>query len=473
MNKKIIIIGGGVSGLSAGIFGRKKGFDTLIVEKNHFAGGNLTGWKRKGCYIDNCIHWLCGSKNGNRLNKLWNEVGAFENINFYQSEDFIVSEFNNLKISLNKDINVTEKNMLKLSPADKKEIKKFINAIKLITSLEKKSNIKKSVILLKLFSIYKRKTIKEVANKFKHPLLKKLLTDYFGDIFSIYVLLFAYSSFSSGDGKVIKEGSYKMAENITNKYISLGGKIKFNSEVKKVLFENKKAIGIQLNNGEQIFGDYIISTTDPCVFFKKFTNLSMPKCLEKTYKQDKIYPVISSFHIAYKINSKINIPETYVFESESTIEIATSTYNRIILRSYAYNKDFTPDDSFVLQVFLLQNEKDYEKWQSYSNEEYEFEKKRAVSEITNSILEKFPELENKVEYLDCWTPLTYTKYFGAYKGSYMSFLITNMFKLTTLPQQLKSIKNLYFASQWQRLFGGLPNALNSGKSCIEKIEKQI
>ena len=123
-------------------------------------------------------------------------------------------------------------------------------------------------------------------------------------------------------------------------------------------------------------------------------------------------------------------------------------------------------------MFLLQNEKDYEKWKSYSPEEYKQEKQKAIKEITNSIIERFPELQDKIEFLDCWTPLTYTKYFNAYKGSYMSFIITKMFKFTTLPQKCKSIENLYFASQWQRLFGGLPNALNSGKNCIEQISKK-
>ena len=32
MNKKILIIGGGVAGLSAGIYGRLNGFETEIIE---------------------------------------------------------------------------------------------------------------------------------------------------------------------------------------------------------------------------------------------------------------------------------------------------------------------------------------------------------------------------------------------------------------------------------------------------------
>jgi glycine/D-amino acid oxidase-like deaminating enzyme len=41
---KILIIGGGVSGLSAGIYARLCGDEAIICEKHMIAGGNLTGW---------------------------------------------------------------------------------------------------------------------------------------------------------------------------------------------------------------------------------------------------------------------------------------------------------------------------------------------------------------------------------------------------------------------------------------------
>ncbi len=40
---KIIIIGGGIAGLTAGIFAQKNGFDSVILEKNHTPGGECTG----------------------------------------------------------------------------------------------------------------------------------------------------------------------------------------------------------------------------------------------------------------------------------------------------------------------------------------------------------------------------------------------------------------------------------------------
>ncbi len=468
--KKIIIIGAGVSGLSAGIFAQKKNYETLIFEKNHFAGGNLTGWKRKNCYIDNCIHWLNGSKNGNFLNKIWNEVGAFDNLEFYQSDNFIVSEFENEQISLNKNLETTHKAMLKIAPEDIIQIEKFIDATKLVCELENHKGFGYLNKLFQIYLIYKNKTIGEVANKFKNPLLRKLLTDYIIEEYSIYTLIYAYATFVMGDGKVLKDGSLKMAENIANKYVSLGGKIKFNSPVSEIIVKNKKAIGVKLENGEEHHSNYVICCTDPQTAFNKFlTNVKMPVGLQKFYNNKTMYPVISSFHVAYKVKNKVNMPETFVFETSKTIKIGATEYSRIMLRNYAYGKDFTPDESSVLQVFLLQREKDYDAWESLSKTEYEFEKQKIVKQLTNEIVNRFAEIE--LEFLDCWTPFTYTKYFDAYKGSYMSFGITKNFKFLTFPFKCSKIKNLYFASQWNKMFGGLPNALLSGKNCIKEIFK--
>ena len=75
--KKIIIIGAGISGLSTGIFGQKNGYTTEIFEKNPVAGGLCRCWNRKGFNIDGCIHWLTGVKPDSPIRRLWDELEAF------------------------------------------------------------------------------------------------------------------------------------------------------------------------------------------------------------------------------------------------------------------------------------------------------------------------------------------------------------------------------------------------------------
>ena len=74
--KKVVIIGGGIAGMTAGVLLQKAGFNTEIYEKNALPGGQCTGWKREGYFIDNCIHWLTGTRSGSALHELWKEIGA-------------------------------------------------------------------------------------------------------------------------------------------------------------------------------------------------------------------------------------------------------------------------------------------------------------------------------------------------------------------------------------------------------------
>ena len=85
--KKVIVIGGGIAGLSAGIYALKAGFEAEIYEKNTIPGGECIGWNRKGYHIDNCIHWLTGTLKGTELYDVWKTVGALSDDTEYAKID--------------------------------------------------------------------------------------------------------------------------------------------------------------------------------------------------------------------------------------------------------------------------------------------------------------------------------------------------------------------------------------------------
>ena len=76
--KKLIIAGGGISGLSAGIFAQAAGIHTMILEKNRVPGGLCTGWNRYGFHIDGCIRELAGFRPDGELFRLFRLTGALE-----------------------------------------------------------------------------------------------------------------------------------------------------------------------------------------------------------------------------------------------------------------------------------------------------------------------------------------------------------------------------------------------------------
>ena len=126
--KKVVIIGGGIAGMTAGILLQKAGFQTEIYEKNAIAGGQCTGWKRDGCMIDNCIHWLTGTREGSALHELWKEIGALgDTVELYEKPSFFTARLNGETLTFWRDKERTRRELLALSLEDEKEINKLMD----------------------------------------------------------------------------------------------------------------------------------------------------------------------------------------------------------------------------------------------------------------------------------------------------------------------------------------------------------
>ena len=81
--KKIVIIGGGIAGLSVGCYAQMNGYDAHIFEMHNLPGGLCTAWKRKGYTFDNSIHWLTGTSPKSAFHRIWQELGAIQGKEIY------------------------------------------------------------------------------------------------------------------------------------------------------------------------------------------------------------------------------------------------------------------------------------------------------------------------------------------------------------------------------------------------------
>jgi len=490
--KKIIIIGGGVAGLSAGIYALQAGFETEIYEKNSSVGGQCTGWNRKGYFIDNCVHWLTGTKKGSDLYKTWENVGVLgNNVKVLQPDSFYSVELNGEKLTLWKDIDRTEKEMLALSPEDKKEIKKFIANTRMAESM--KMPTEKAMDMMNLFQIinfglsmgdmgkvikeYGRINVAELSERFKHSLIKCLIKDYMAKEYLAYSLIVSYATFTSGNGGIPEGGSREMAMRMQQRFVDLGGKIILNTEVAKIkIGAHKKAQGIELKDGSFVKGDYIICACDTDFTFHQLLDETyMDKKLKAVYDDRKNNPVSSGFQIAFGVDGMFEeVPDTLLFECEP-IRVGTQTATRMSVKNYAsYGPDMAPEGKTVIQSQFIQNEEDYDYWHTLvqDKKKYDDKKTEIVAAVLKRIETRFPEYRGKFDVLDIWTPITYHRYCNAYHGAYMSFITTIGSQTTMFSGNIKDLDNVVLGSQWQMNPGGLPTAVIMGKFAVQRIQKK-
>ena len=76
MDKKVIIIGAGLAGLSAGCYAKMNGFKSQIFEHHTVPGGVAAAWMRKDYLIDGGVHFIMGYKPGTTLHQTFKDLGA-------------------------------------------------------------------------------------------------------------------------------------------------------------------------------------------------------------------------------------------------------------------------------------------------------------------------------------------------------------------------------------------------------------
>jgi len=486
--KKVVIIGAGISGMTAGIYLQKAGFETEIYEKNSVPGGQCTGWKREGYMIDNCIHWLTGSKEGSELHELWKEVGALgDGVEVYVKEKFFSAELNGETLTFWRDKDRTRKELLALSPEDEAEINQLMDMVAAAESMQvpvEKPFDKMSIFdyikmgmsmaeMGKVMKLYGGMDINEFAKRFKHPLIQRAIIDYMPPGYQAYAFVVSYATVTAGNGDIPREGSLSMALRMAKRYQDLGGKLYLNAPVEKVIINGKKAEGIVLaSSGEAATADYVICASDVNHTFTKLLDKKyMPKDLCQLFENRDMYPVTTGFHVAFAVEDKLeSIKETNIFSCKP-LTVGTSVAERMSINNYSYEPSFAPEGNTVLQTMFTQNEDDYEYWMELvkDKEAYQQKKEELSKEIESRLVERLPQIAGKVRILDVWTPVTYHRYCNSFHGAYMGFIVTKNAKNKTVAGKIKGLPNVFIASQWLMGPGGLPTAASMGKFAAQRI----
>lgn len=483
---KIVIIGGGIAGLTAGIFAQRYGYESEIFESHTTAGGECTGWDRKGFHIDNCIHWLTGTDKNTSLYQLWEDIGALgEGVELIKFDKFYTSRIDGKILSLFRDKELTRKQLIKISPKDSKNINEFIDAVKASESVnmpvEMPADMMPKMQLMKIgmsmigvikyMKKYGKMTVGEFADSFKSPILRTFFSDYMGRDYSAFSLIVSYASFTSGNADVPKGGSVEMVKRIVEKYKLLGGVIHTNSPVEKINIENRLATGVTLKSGEVISADYVIPACDTDITFGKLLDRKyMPKQLAENYEKLKVQ---SAFQVAFGVDDRCGfIENTEIFDCRE-LTIANSSSKRMSVKNYAYEPSFAPLGKAVLQVHFAQSQEDYEYWENLyktDKKQYEEKKQEFAEEISLRLSENYQQINGAIQVLDIVTPYTYHRILGAYKGAYMNFVYSpQAMKQQAMTGLTDGLDNVVLATQWQQMPGGLPVAAASGKFAVQRI----
>lgn len=483
MSKKIVIIGGGIAGLSAGIYARLNGFDTEIVEMHSTTGGQCTAWDRKGYRFDYCLHWLVGTRTG-PFNEIWKETNVInDEITIIDHDIYTrVVAPDGRDFYVYTSLDVWEEYLCRLAPEDTAAIKRMCRDMKKTVLLEpfndppglrKFSSFLRSFFkmfpAMLLFARYGKMDCHTYFNKlnFKNKDLRFFLNAMYGERnFSALAFIMMLAWFNQKNAGYLIGGSLPMARRMTDRFLSLGGKLTAGKKVTKILVQNNTARGIVTEDGVEISADYVIGAGDG--------HSTIFGMLEGKYTDNKILDAYENWELFTPI-VQVSFGIKQIFHTECAAESYTVNdisigHTRLkygySIMNYAFDPTMAPEGKSVI---VIRFESPWDLWENLGKENYREEKKRIAYDCTQLLEKRFPGITEQIEITDVATPLTDVKYTGVWKGSYEGFMPSAGNLMKNLDMKLPGLQKFYMAGQWLSPGGGLPPAGQTGKWAIRFI----
>jgi phytoene dehydrogenase-like protein len=486
---KIIIIGGGISGLTAGIYALTKGFEVEIYESHNVVGGMCAQWQRKGNVCTSAVHWIMGIRKDSNLHEIWKDTGAIDNETDFFILDYISAGLNEDEYCyLYADIDKLETELLRVSPQDKDAIQTLINEIKMYQKLpipadkpmELMLPMEKAVSFAPYIKVEKRTllnsiSVAEYVERFQSPVIRQLLESVIPDCrLSAGILMTWLAANCNGDIAFPLHGFFAMAKRMEQKFLSLGGTIHTNSPVKKIIVKENIAIGLLLVDGNEVNADYIISTVSFDVLLEKlldnqYRDVYFEQCITNTNRF--FAPALTLVNLNIEADMS-KFPHTLMIEAKNPIFINKAKMKYLKINHYAFSPCFCKEGKTLVQAVLQEQEFEYwEKLKAASVAEYEQVKTDLAKQVIKEIERIYPQTNGKITLLDVATPLSLQRYCHSYHGSYLSFSDMSG-QRENHESVIYGVKNLYLAGQWVFRDGGLPMAAIAGKFAIQRICNQ-
>jgi phytoene desaturase len=486
-NKKVIVVGAGISGLSAASYLAKYGYNVTILEKNNYTGGRIRLHKEAGFSFDMGPSWY------------W-MPDIFES--FYQDFGFTTTDFYNLK-RLDPSYKIFwEDNTSNNIPASYEELKKLFETIeegsgdkldKYLADAKIKYEIGmgefverpslsiteylEPSLILNSFKLDLLKSIsKSISKNFKNKKIRQILE---------FPVLFLgakptktpalYSMMNYADIKLgtwyPMGGMFEIAKAFTKIATDLGVKIELNQPVEKIEFRKDKITHL-ISDKNKYQVDAVVNCSDYNHFEQSLLNKEYRKYDEKYWDNRIFAPTCLLFYLG--VNKKIDGLEHHNLFFDSDFEIHSKEIydvhswprEPLFYLSATSKSELTAPEGHENLFILIPLSTELEESDSIIENYYNL----VIERIEKRIGQK---LKDNIVYKKVFSRNDFINDYNSFKGNAYG-LANTLLQTGFLKPKMKNekIRNLYYAGQLTVPGPGLPPSILSGKIAANLLNKE-
>lgn len=483
--KTIIIIGAGLAGLATGCYGQMNGYKTQIFEKQAKPGGVCVSWQRKGYTFDYTIHNLFGITPDSADNKLWREIGALRGLKTYSFKEFVQIEDTDGKVfTVYTNLDELERHMMDIAPNDKEKISEFVKTCRQLGRYDMFAGMSGGFkTLLKMLPVmrplmkYSKITLEDYAQGLNDPFLRRAFPTILYDIAGVPVIIpmIFLSALKKGDGGWPIGGSLALSKNVERRYTELGGQVAYRSKVVKILVENDKAVGVQLEDGSQHYSDIVVSAADG---YNTIFNMLEGKYVNdiiRTYYNSYPKTISFGFEVWYGIKQDLSgEPHSLVLFQDKPLTFEGREYNRLDVEIFNFDPSLAPAGKTTVKVVLDSN---YDYWKKLAEDArtYQEEKKKIADMIAERLEKRFPGFKEQIETVDVATPVSVEHWTAAYRGYCVPYPapkdIAKEVTKNGVSKMLPGLEAFYMVGQWAGAVYSTNQVSQMGRDLVRQLCK--
>ena len=504
----VVVIGGGLGGLSAAAIFARGGFPVTLIEQHDRPGGYATSFERAGgkFTFDVSLHATSGVSGG-PMKQLFEEAGILDKVDMVDLPDLcrIITPDHDLMWPQRNPGAIIEQ-LCQIFPGQSEGIRGFFAEILGVLEEAMKpfdrdswwDRITFPITHRRMWAI-RNKTLADLLDEYvQDAKARSLLSTFWGyyglppSKLSGFLYAIATAAYIQFGGYYVKRRSQDLSYALMDAIEKAGGQVLLESEAAGITMKDGAVSGVTLRDGRTLKAKVVISNASTPVTMRMLSQAPAQKehsdKAEKYMEKLKTYrPSLSTFNVWLGLNKelrgKIKGYEIFVgghYDPEQAYQGCLACDPKqsgigVTIYDNAYSGYSEPGTSTVTVMMLS----GYEPWRRFEvdylagrKEAYREEKNRITEELIDQAERLvIPGLRSMIEVKVAATPLTNKRYTknpeGAIYGYEQSLdnAYMNRIKSST------PFKGLYLASAWGGGGGGYQPCLGSGLKAFKAFLK--
>lgn len=482
--KRIVIIGGGLSGLITAIYLAAQGHQITIVEQNPRVGGQVDRISHQGRVFDlgtypilmpDTLHDLFATVNKNMEDYLTLRRMESRCKNFFP--DGTTIDFPQPLSEIYQQLGKTY---------DTEKLDEYSQTLGQMHKIAKQNIHSSSFLFWKKMKHFFQSKPKQNLAELHHQLIHEphieqmlnylpMMDGYSSELSSFALDLYKIYNYLHSDFYEIEGGFYHLIETLVQLLYELGVEIRTETKVTKILTECFEVVGVELEDQTQLPANLIVSSVDPFTTFKKllphFTRT--PKWLKQLgvvepslsthillLQVDKQYPQLTQHNYFFSKNPQREIRD--LFEKKRPAEDPTI---------YVGNQGQSNQQQHLMILSQVPALKEGETWETYRKPFYLAYRRRVINKLENMGLDR---LERNIIWEKEITPDEHQEKLGSLGGCIYGIRIhsQNPFWISKF-WKARGLYDLYFIGNSVSYGSSLPMLLLTCKKVTEQIQKDL